>query len=55
MNAPWQNHTVLLREAVDALWDEADGPRADGVYVDATLAVAVTRALSCPSWGRVRA
>ena len=37
MNAPWQHHTVLLREAVDALWDEADGPRADGVYVDATF------------------
>ena len=37
MNAPWQHHTVLLREAVDALWDEAVGPRANGVYVDATF------------------
>ncbi len=37
MNAPWQHHTVLLREAVDALWDEADGPQPHGIYVDATF------------------
>ena len=37
MNAPWQHHTVLLHEAVDALWDEAAGPQPEGVYVDATF------------------
>ncbi len=33
---PWQHTTVLLHEAVEALWDAA-GPRPQGVYVDATF------------------
>ena len=37
MNAPWQHHTVLLHEAVNALWDQDEGPRPQGVYVDATF------------------
>jgi 16S rRNA (cytosine1402-N4)-methyltransferase len=32
-----QHQTVLLREAVEALWDTDAGPQADGVYVDATF------------------
>ncbi len=35
--APAQHRTVLLNEAVDALWDEAEGPQPDGIYVDATF------------------
>src|SRR3989344_1340081 len=34
---PWQHRTVLLHEAVDALWDEATGPLPQGRYVDATF------------------
>ena len=34
---PWQHRTVLLHEAVDALWDEAAGPLPQGRYVDATF------------------
>lgn len=34
---PWQHQTVLLHEAVDALWDPAVGPEPQGVYVDATF------------------
>jgi len=34
---PWQHQTVLLHEAVDALWDGVDGPHPQGVYVDATF------------------
>ncbi len=34
---PWQHQTVLLHEAVDALWDAAVGPHPQGVYVDATF------------------
>ncbi len=34
---PWQHQTVLLHEAVDALWDAAAGPAPQGVYVDATF------------------
>jgi 16S rRNA (cytosine1402-N4)-methyltransferase len=34
---PWQHQTVLLHEAVDALWDPQDGPHPQGVYVDATF------------------
>jgi len=34
---PWQHQTVLLHEAVDALWDPAVGPHPQGVYVDATF------------------
>ena len=34
---PWQHRTVLLHEAVDALWDEAAGPLPRGRYVDATF------------------
>ncbi len=32
-----QHRTVLLHEAVQALWDEASGPDLQGVYVDATF------------------
>jgi 16S rRNA (cytosine1402-N4)-methyltransferase len=32
-----QHHTVLLHEAVNALWDGSDGPQPRGVYVDATF------------------
>jgi 16S rRNA (cytosine1402-N4)-methyltransferase len=35
--APWQHRTVLLHEAVEALWDEAVGPLPQGRYVDATF------------------
>ena len=34
---PWQHQTVLLHEAVEALWDAAVGPRPEGRYVDATF------------------
>jgi 16S rRNA (cytosine1402-N4)-methyltransferase len=34
---PWQHQTVLLHEAVEALWDPAAGPQPRGVYVDATF------------------
>lgn len=34
---PWQHQTVLLHEAVDALWDADAGPHPQGVYVDATF------------------
>ena len=34
---PWQHTTVLLHEAVEALWSPAEGPRAQGIYVDATF------------------
>lgn len=34
---PWQHHTVLLHEAVQALWDGDVGPRPQGRYVDATF------------------
>lgn len=34
---PWQHRTVLLHEAVDALWDPTVGPAPEGVYVDATF------------------
>lgn len=34
---PWQHTTVLLHEAVNALWDEAVGPHPQGWYVDATF------------------
>jgi 16S rRNA (cytosine1402-N4)-methyltransferase len=34
---PWQHQTVLLHEAVEALWDAASGPQPRGVYVDATF------------------
>ncbi|RZJ07213.1 MAG: 16S rRNA (cytosine(1402)-N(4))-methyltransferase RsmH [Rubrivivax sp.] len=34
---PWQHTTVLLHEAVQALWDPATGPQPGGVYVDATF------------------
>ncbi len=34
---PWQHQTVLLQEAVDALWDPAVGPHPQGIYVDATF------------------
>ncbi len=34
---PWQHRTVLLHEAVDALWDPETGPAPAGVYVDATF------------------
>jgi 16S rRNA (cytosine1402-N4)-methyltransferase len=34
---PWQHQTVLLHEAVEALWDAATGPQPQGVYVDATF------------------
>jgi len=33
---PWQHQTVLLHEAVQALWD-ADGPLPEGIYVDGTF------------------
>lgn len=36
-STPWQHLTVLLHEAVDALWDPAQGPHPQGVYVDATF------------------
>ncbi|HRH16044.1 MAG TPA: 16S rRNA (cytosine(1402)-N(4))-methyltransferase RsmH [Aquabacterium sp.] len=32
-----QHTTVLLHEAVEALWDSEAGPRPEGVYVDATF------------------
>lgn len=35
--SPWQHQTVLLHEAVDALWDGAAGPHSQGTYVDATF------------------
>lgn len=35
--APAQHRTVLLHEAVEALWSPETGPRDDGVYVDATF------------------
>jgi 16S rRNA (cytosine1402-N4)-methyltransferase len=34
---PWQHTTVLLHEAVEALWDASAGPVPPGVYVDATF------------------
>jgi 16S rRNA (cytosine1402-N4)-methyltransferase len=34
---PWQHTTVLLNEAVEALWDSEAGPVEGGVYVDATF------------------
>ncbi len=34
---PWQHRTVLLHEAVNALWDPSVGPAPTGVYVDATF------------------
>jgi 16S rRNA (cytosine1402-N4)-methyltransferase len=34
---PWQHQTVLLHEAVEALWDPAAGPHPQGIYVDATF------------------
>lgn len=34
---PLQHRTVLLHEAVEALWDAADGPLPQGRYVDATF------------------
>ncbi|HEX5372806.1 MAG TPA: 16S rRNA (cytosine(1402)-N(4))-methyltransferase RsmH [Aquabacterium sp.] len=34
---PWQHTTVLLHEAVEALWDASVGPAPAGVYVDATF------------------
>ena len=34
---PWQHQTVLLHEAVEALWDAARGPAPEGRYVDATF------------------
>ncbi|MES2089233.1 MAG: 16S rRNA (cytosine(1402)-N(4))-methyltransferase RsmH [Pseudomonadota bacterium] len=34
---PWQHTTVLLHEAVDALWDSQAGPHPQGLYVDATF------------------
>lgn len=34
---PWQHTTVLLHEAVAALWDAEAGPAPTGVYVDATF------------------
>ena len=34
---PWQHRTVLLHEAVDALWDPTVGPAPQGVSVDATF------------------
>jgi 16S rRNA (cytosine1402-N4)-methyltransferase len=36
-HTPWQHRTVLLKEAVDALWDAENGPQPEGVYVDATF------------------
>ncbi len=35
--SPLQHRTVLLHEAVEALWDPAVGPHPQGVYVDATF------------------
>ena len=35
--SPLQHRTVLLHEAVEALWDAAEGPHPQGVYVDATF------------------
>ena len=40
MDTPWTHSTVLLNEAVDALFNDepdADQPAADGTYVDATF------------------
>lgn len=37
VSSPLQHRTVLLHEAVDALWDAAVGPHPQGVYVDATF------------------
>ena len=34
---PWQHQTVLLREAVEALWAPHAGPHPQGRYVDATF------------------
>jgi 16S rRNA (cytosine1402-N4)-methyltransferase len=34
---PWQHTTVLLTEAVEALWDSQAGPHPQGLYVDATF------------------
>ncbi len=34
---PWQHTTVLLTEAVSALWDPEVGPHPQGLYVDATF------------------
>jgi 16S rRNA (cytosine1402-N4)-methyltransferase len=34
---PWQHQTVLLQEAVEALWAPDAGPHPQGVYVDATF------------------
>ena len=36
-HTPWQHTTVLLHEAVNALWDESVGPLPQGRYVDATF------------------
>jgi 16S rRNA (cytosine1402-N4)-methyltransferase len=35
--AAMPHRTVLLREAVEALWDADTGPQPDGLYVDATF------------------
>ena len=35
--SPLQHRTVLLHEAVEALWDADEGPHPQGVYVDATF------------------
>lgn len=40
MEAPWTHATVLLNEAVDALFgndSDPDSAQADGTYVDATF------------------
>ena len=40
METPWTHATVLLNEAVDALFNNAtdpSAPEADGTYVDATF------------------
>ncbi|MGH6645628.1 16S rRNA (cytosine(1402)-N(4))-methyltransferase RsmH [Aquabacterium sp.] len=34
---PWQHTTVLLTEAVEALWESETGPHPQGLYVDATF------------------
>ncbi len=34
---PQQHTTVLLQEGAQALWDAAEGPHPEGVYVDATF------------------
>ena len=36
-HTPWQHTTVLLHEAVNALWDAEGGPLPQGRYVDATF------------------